>query len=657
MKQPKYFFLLLLCLNSLKGLAQFGSDTLLAQDNVLIPLPMVSINFGIGNLMSDVKLNNGPSPFKQFGYQLTITQPVTKFLNASFELYGGTVYGEEQRDLTNLNFKTSLFSQRLSIEYNFFPLLKPNAQGVQTIRPYVGFGVGLLSFRSKGDLKSSSGSYYNYWSDGLIYAETEGSVDATEATLLERDFVYETDLRDANLDGLRKYSQLTFSLPFNAGIRFQLTKNIGLNAAFAYVLNFSDMIDNVSVSGTGNRAGIAGNDNHLFGSIGLTIYLGTTKPSAKPKKATPEELAAAAKVKADAKRAEQKDAKEKALEAAKLATINADKNTNTASSDGVEISDNQVAVSTNSEPKITERNDTEVADVLANSNPSIAKSDSELNDKLGENSSDRKKLKESNLKGNGEESKAHVRVNSETTSNVPSTEGVLPKSENKSSETRTDSALNLESEDHATVQFQNDQKGTITELNSSVSKLNNGTEHAEITSSQTAKIAVPKVEISSSTPSSIDQNSLAENNSNSNNSRSETSAQETDELTTNELIVGTQGITAVDGISSANTPEGEIAMKAGRKEKNTSSTEKSGATTDFNLAVTKPKDSSTSSAIDKLEKSEPKKTGKFHWADLNDDGMISPTEVLHFIDQLFEGDSERTVEDIQFLIDYYFDQE
>ena len=47
----------------------------------------------------------------------------------------------------------------------------------------------------------------------------------------------------------------------------------------------------------------------------------------------------------------------------------------------------------------------------------------------------------------------------------------------------------------------------------------------------------------------------------------------------------------------------------------------------------------------------------FHWADLNENGWISPDEVLHFIDLLFEGEAVRTVEDIQNLIDYYFDQE
>ncbi|MBL4586810.1 MAG: hypothetical protein JKX84_07130, partial [Flavobacteriales bacterium] len=302
MKKVASIFLSLLFLTA-SIQAQNGQDTL-AKDNRLIPLPTISINFGITNLMSDVALSsNGPSTFTQFGYQLTISQRVTKFLNVSLDPFTGSVYGEEQRNTTNLNFRTSLFSQHLNVEYNFYPLLKPDARGRQLIRPYLGFGVGLISFRSKGDLNAADGTPYQYWSDGNIYAEVEGTVGATEATLLERDYVYETELRDANLDGLRKYPQTAFSLPINAGIRFQVSKNVGLNAAFTYALNFSDMLDNVSAAGVGDRQGNAGNDNHFFASVGLSIFLGTTKPSAKPQRFS-DQLADAEKPTADEEKVE-----------------------------------------------------------------------------------------------------------------------------------------------------------------------------------------------------------------------------------------------------------------------------------------------------------------------------------------------------------------
>ena len=92
-------------------LAQSDSDTLLAKDNAMIPLPTVSVNVGFNHGFTDVALGkDGPTPFRQLGYQLTVVQRTAKFLNVGFELYSGTVYGEEQRGLVNVNYRTSLVS-------------------------------------------------------------------------------------------------------------------------------------------------------------------------------------------------------------------------------------------------------------------------------------------------------------------------------------------------------------------------------------------------------------------------------------------------------------------------------------------------------------------------------------------------------------------
>ncbi|MFT4595198.1 MAG: hypothetical protein ACI85G_001121, partial [Psychroserpens sp.] len=177
MKSVKNSILIpLLCIASIVH-GQNKPDSLLAKGNVMTQLPTIGINFGFNHLMSDVHLTKeGPSPFLQFGYQLSITQRAAKFLNITLDLYTGTVYGEKQRNQTNLNFRTTLFSQHLNLEYNFYPLLKPDAAGRQLIRPYIGVGVGAIFFRSKGDLEDVTGSEYQYWSDGLIYAEAEGTV-------------------------------------------------------------------------------------------------------------------------------------------------------------------------------------------------------------------------------------------------------------------------------------------------------------------------------------------------------------------------------------------------------------------------------------------------------------------------------------------------
>jgi len=446
--------------------AQNNSDSLLATDNKLIPLPTVNINVGFNHAFTDVALSKeGPTPFRQLGYQLTVVQRAAKFLNVGFELYSGTIYGEEQRGTTNINYRTSLVSPRINVEYNFYPLLKPDMRGRQLIRPYIGFGVGMVIFRSKGDMKDESGNAYNYWQNGSIYAETEGSIDESEATPLERDFEYETDLRDANLDGFRKYSQTALSLPFNAGIRFQLSKNVGINAAFSYVMNFTDMLDNVSSESVGVRQGSSGYDNHLYGSIGLSVFLGTTKPSAKPTPSFEKELATSEKQNQD----------------------------------------------------------------------------------------------ESNV---------------ETDSETDEVEDDLIENQDKSAET-SDSRQSQTSEGQSTS--------------------NDGVEGENLS---VADAAVDENESESDLETEID----SENK------------ERTSELSSEDV------------------------------ESNTGKT-KSGKATANQLN------------IGDISETEPKKTGDYHWADLNEDEWISPNEVLHFIDLLFEGGAVRSVEDIQNLIDYYFDQD
>jgi len=250
-----------------------------------VPLPTIRINVGITDIFSDVKLLSGPSPFTQLGYQLSISQPVTRFIHVSLDLFAGSVLGEETRGTTNINFRSTLFSQFLLVDYNLFPLLKPKENGRQLFRPFIGFGIGMTSFRSKGDLKDENGKAYQFWSDGTIRAEAEGSIDPSESTLLQRDFTYETDLRAANLDGFKNYYPLCFSIPFRVGFEFQITKHVGVNASAAYVLNFTDLIDNVSENSVGQRQGTSGNDNHIYGSVGLSFFLGSSKP--KPKSVEP----------------------------------------------------------------------------------------------------------------------------------------------------------------------------------------------------------------------------------------------------------------------------------------------------------------------------------------------------------------------------------
>lgn len=477
-------------------------DTIVATDNKRISLPEIGINFGIANLTSDVALQApGPSPYIQFGFQFTVTQRVAKYLNLSLSIFTGTVYGEENRGLTNLNYRTTLFSQQLNIEYNFYPLLKPDAQGRQLLRPYVGIGGGAMFFRSKGDLKAAGGETYNYWSDGSIKSLDEQHPNAESSEVLVRDMEYESDLRDANLDGLRKYPQTAFSMPFHAGMRVQFSKHFGANVAFTYALNFSDMLDNSGASSIGVRSSSSGNDHHFFGSVGLNFFFGNVRTSY-IRTQSPEIIV-------------QSENRWKSKNKLKQ--------------------DDMVAVSGNDTVNTTR--DAESANGSTNGKRKIEQSTSQIDS-----------LNSSNADGG-------VTRNEETAS-----------TSNKSNEG---------------VKIGGDGNGS----DSSMTKSSNQTYLAK------------------------DKSNLGVKNNAS-----------TTEKLTDKQQQPSGAATSVDAKKPAERNAGQLTLT-------------------------------------ELEKAPPKATGTFYWADRDKNGLVSASEVLFFIDQLFEGDGKLTVEDIQNLIDYYFDQE
>ena len=126
---------------------------------------------------------------------------------------------------------------------------------------------------------------YYYWSDGTIRveAETGSNLNAAET---ERDYVYESDLRESNLDGLGKYSQFSFGVPAGVGIEFKIVPRLKLNLSTAMHFTFTDLIDNVSKSGAGVREGNAGLERFLYTSVSLHFDLFPPDPPEEPEDTT-----------------------------------------------------------------------------------------------------------------------------------------------------------------------------------------------------------------------------------------------------------------------------------------------------------------------------------------------------------------------------------
>ncbi len=245
--------------------------------------PSIGYNIGYLNLFGDVKLNAySPSFASRLGHQFYISLPLSNSFSLSYNFLAGKIFGEETRGTDNLNFRTSLVGQSLMFEYNFHNIIKPDVNSKMGVLPVIGFGLEALIFRAKADMKDASGKKYYYWNDGSIkdLPETPGNVDL--AVDIERDYTYETELRDANLDGFGKYSQLTFAMPFTLGADIKVGRNLHFRLGTTYHLTFSDMLDNLSSKGYGNRQGNDGKDKFLFSSFGISYKF--TAPKGKKQK-------------------------------------------------------------------------------------------------------------------------------------------------------------------------------------------------------------------------------------------------------------------------------------------------------------------------------------------------------------------------------------
>jgi hypothetical protein len=127
--------------------------------------------------------------------------------------------------------------------------------------PYLSAGFGYLMFDPKGDLEDRKGIKYNYWSDGTIRNLAETDTGAANAVLIQRDYKYETTLKDS----VTNYSRSTFSIPLTLGFNLKLSDNIGINLAGTYCLTMSDWIDNYKNGG---------NDNYVFAHVALKYSFG-----------------------------------------------------------------------------------------------------------------------------------------------------------------------------------------------------------------------------------------------------------------------------------------------------------------------------------------------------------------------------------------------
>lgn len=241
-----------------------------------------SFGVGIGTIAFYGDLNDRDygSPFaSNIGYNFYVLQPVSRSFNVKFGFFLGKVREEERSLERNLNFETDIRSASVQMEYNFDALLPEN----RPITPFVTAGFAAIEFNPKSDLTANGGEPYNYWTDGTIRSVSENSSSADQAKIIQRDYIYETDIREAAFNNSTTYAERSFAIPLGAGINFHLTDQVNFRFESIFHLTFTDYIDGVTRTTKpdflGNKPANGANDHLLYNGISVNYNFDKIQPA------------------------------------------------------------------------------------------------------------------------------------------------------------------------------------------------------------------------------------------------------------------------------------------------------------------------------------------------------------------------------------------
>ncbi|WP_306643003.1 SPOR domain-containing protein [Sanyastnella coralliicola] len=233
--------------------------------------PRLGLGMGTLVFLGDIgRDNRGYHPGSaDLAYTLSVTNELTSYLDLRLYSVFGTININELTHERAMNLQSQIRTGGFALSYNFDHFLPSK----RDIDPFVTVGFEAFEFLSKTDLYDANGYRYHYWSDGTIRSLSENAENAQNAIMLQRDYVYETDLRELNLDGNGRYLERSFAIPVGAGIQFKMTDRFRARMAFTYSFGMTDLVDNMTAESTGVRQGDQRNDRFMFTSVSLNYDL------------------------------------------------------------------------------------------------------------------------------------------------------------------------------------------------------------------------------------------------------------------------------------------------------------------------------------------------------------------------------------------------
>ncbi len=232
--------------------------------------PKISLGIGMLSFHGDLYSKHYQAPWTgRIGYDLNISQRLYKPLQLNFNILFGKLGANEWVNNRQENFQSEIRSGGLSLVYDFGNIMPDRYR----IRPWVSAGINSFEFLSKTDLFDRYGNKYYYWSDGSIKNMDESAPTASLAVNLNRDYVYESDIRELNKDGFGKYQERAWAFPLGLGALMKVTDRVDFKIGVQYYFTTTDYVDGITNKSVGTRAGTKQKDNFVYTSFSLQYDL------------------------------------------------------------------------------------------------------------------------------------------------------------------------------------------------------------------------------------------------------------------------------------------------------------------------------------------------------------------------------------------------
>lgn len=244
-------------------------------------IPTVIASYGVTRFIGDVGYSHLNQPIRyRYGWQIALQfASRSRFSPSAYVLFANTSATEKSVN-RNLNFQTQLACFGAQMKFNFMS----NKRSDQILVPFLSAGVEYISFKPMGDLLDAQGNTYYYWADGSIKNIEESAPNAGSASSVYRDYEYETNLREANIDSLGSYSVNALGIPLGIGARLNLSSRCAVVFSSVLHLTTSDFIDNITAESKGSRQGNSSNDKFVFTSAAFSYDIGAPRDTPKKKR-------------------------------------------------------------------------------------------------------------------------------------------------------------------------------------------------------------------------------------------------------------------------------------------------------------------------------------------------------------------------------------